>query len=858
MKILNQSFSQLVACVTLLLALGSCSGGGSSGGDPSSPPAPAAGSVTITGTVSGTVIKVVRADRADLISQADTAPLPGRPPFPFTLSNIPVGVPLKVFFFSAGQTLPLHVGNPQTNVFTVQTLGSIVLGFVTLSNGIANPSNQPSNVFLGNPDPSIPPGIEPPPATLTVATPAPATGSIVVGFAVQNFSIGGQGQQHLHIRVDGGSTRHFFNGQAHKVLDDSEQATSDVQWQTSNSFLLNSLSVGQHQVEVTLATASNTEFTNPEAIPLPVTVTINNPPSPPAILTITSPSPGTSLPSGLVSVSFTVQGVIGAQGAPHLHIYLDGGAANHFFNAPTNQVLDGNGQPVASIARETSTSFQLSGLSTGPHTIRLVLANAADQDLQNAEANPPTLNIMIEASPGSSTVAVTSGASFLSSPVRITFSVTDFTIGLPGTPHLRFSIDGGPLNDFYNGGSINSDNGVQLDGFHTHTVHWASPTSFDLFGLPTGQHQVRLALVDASNTESPGTSVTHKFNVEQLPTGELQLQSVLDGLIFPAALAQAPDGRIFFNERLTGSIRIINPNWQLDLTPYCEVEIQVNGSEQGLLGLALDPAFSPSNEVVYVYYTAGSGNRVSKLTRSNGLCMEDVILDTLPTGGSHNGGIIHFGPDGKLYVVIGDVENASNAQDITSLAGKILRVNSEDGSAPTDNPFFSHANANAKKVYSLGHRNSFGFTFHPQTGDLWESENGVSDFDEVNRVTRGKNYGWDDSLQSGFLNRPCCINPILALPIIAPTDIVAIPGNSPIYPPAYRNNLLMAAFNDGTIRLVIPNASNPDQPGTTSVAYPGGQGGLVGMMLGSDGYVYVSNHNFNVFDGSSIFRVVPH
>jgi hypothetical protein len=68
----------------------------------------------------------------------------------------------------------------------------------------------------------------------------------------------------------------------------------------------------------------------------------------------------------------------------------------------------------------------------------------------------------------------------------------------------------------------------------------------------------------------------------------------------------------------------------------------------------------------------------------------------------------------------------------------------------------------------------------------------------------------------------------------------------------------MAAFNDGTIRLVIPNASDPDQPGTSAVAYTGGQGGLVGIMLGNDGYVYVSNHNFSSFNGSTIYRVIPH
>ena len=853
MKILKQSFSNLLACVTLLLALSSCSGGGSSGGDTSPPPAPAAGSVTITGTVSGTVIKVVRADRNELISEADTGSLPGPPPFPFTLSRIPVGVPVKVFFFSAGQTFPLYIGN--INVFTVQTSGSIVLGFVTLSNGIATPSNQPSNVLLGNADPSIPSGIEPPPATLTVTTPAPATGAIVVGFAVQNFSLGGQGQQHLHIRVDGGSTRHFFNGQTNNVLDDSEQATSDVQWQTSNSFRLNSLSVGQHQVEVALATASDTEFTNPEALPLPVTVTINNPPSPPAILTITSPSPGASLLAGPVSVSFTVQNfVIGALGTPHLHIYLDGGAANHFFNAPTNQVLDGNGQPVAGIVREGSTSFQLSGLSTGPHAIRLVLANAADQDLQNVEANPPTLNITIQAAPGSSTVTVTSGSSYLSSPVRITFSVTDFTIGLPGTPHLRFSIDSGPFNDFYNGPGIDSENGVLLNGIHTHFVHWTSTTSFDLFGLAAGSHQVRLVLVDENNQAltNVGSSTTQNFTVQQPPTGELQLQPVLDGLAFPVGLSLAPDGRVFYNELETGRIRIINPSWQLNPTPFCQISVAILGGEQGLLGLTLDPDFS-SNRYVYVYYTASGAtmNRVARYTESNGVCTnETAILDNLPVSETHNGGIIKFGPDGKLYVVIGDARNPTNAQDPTSLAGKILRVNA-DGSAPPDNPFISNANANAKKVFSYGHRNSYGFTFHPQTNDLWESENGPNDNDEINRIIPGGNYGWDSNQRGGILNDPCCIDPLLAFnPVIAPTGIIAIPGGSSVYPPVYRNNLFMAVFIDGTIRHIILSGANLDRLGGASVAYTGGVGGLLSLMLGADGYVYVSN-------GNGIFRLTP-
>jgi glucose/arabinose dehydrogenase len=264
----------------------------------------------------------------------------------------------------------------------------------------------------------------------------------------------------------------------------------------------------------------------------------------------------------------------------------------------------------------------------------------------------------------------------------------------------------------------------------------------------------------------------------------------------------------------------------------------------------VDPNFA-QNGFVYVYYTAGSPlrNRVVRYTDSNGSCTQEaVILENIPASSNHNGGIIQFGPDGKLYVATGDAENQASAQDMASLAGKILRIN-PDGTAPADNPFFAHPDPNAQKVYALGLRNSFGFTFHGHTGHLWQTENGPENNDEINRIIAGGNYGWPTV--RGIAGNPNFLDPILALtPPIAPTGIIAIPETSTVYPAAYRNNLFFTAWNDGTLRRIVLSGADLTQLGTSSTAFNGGQGGLLSLMLGEDGFVYVSNT-------SAVFRVVP-
>ena len=213
--------------------------------------------------------------------------------------------------------------------------------------------------------------------------------------------------------------------------------------------------------------------------------------------------------------------------------------------------------------------------------------------------------------------------------MTVLFTTQSFPIGTPGQIHLHFYLDTDPVPyRFYNGAGINDQTGVTYNGIHTHFVHWKSATSFDIFGLRSAAHTVRLVLADQNNVElqNPEATDTLNFSVSQPPPGNLQLQPVVASLNFPTSLSLAPDGRVFFSEIFTGTIRIINPQWQLVSQPFCTIAISTIGN-QGVLGLALDPNFA-ANHYVYVFYTALTTpcvNRVVRYTESSGSCTEETL-----------------------------------------------------------------------------------------------------------------------------------------------------------------------------------------------------------------------------------------
>jgi len=214
------------------------------------------------------------------------------------------------------------------------------------------------------------------------------------------------------------------------------------------------------------------------------------------------------------------------------------------------------------------------------------------------------------------------------------------------------------------------------------------------------------------------------------------VEIVAENLEIPWEIAFAPDGRIFFTERV-GNLRVIE-NGQLNPEPV--ISIDVGAGEGGLLGLALDPSYE-QNHFLYLYYTYSefpfTYNKVVRYTEKDNVLGDEIILvDKIPGAVWHDGGRLKFGPDEKLYITTGEAGNADSAQDLNSLGGKILRVNS-DGSVPSDNPFPDSI------IFSYGHRNPQGIDWDPVTGKLVSSEHGPSGergfaHDEINVIESGK------------------------------------------------------------------------------------------------------------------------
>ncbi len=274
-----------------------------------------------------------------------------------------------------------------------------------------------------------------------------------------------------------------------------------------------------------------------------------------------------------------------------------------------------------------------------------------------------------------------------------------------------------------------------------------SATVADTAAYPSGQHVLAAEAVDPGGAVSPRSQVVVSFGGSvNRPTG-FTLAALAGTLSNATALAVAPDGRIFICEQ-AGTLRVHKAG-SLLTTPFATLPTSLNG-ERGLLGVAFDPAFA-TNGYVYVHYTALSPaphNRISRLTADPAspdvaLVGSEVALVDLPnlsTATNHNGGALHFAPDGTLMVGVGDNANGSNAPDLASPLGKLLRFNA-DGTIPTDNPFYAQTTGLARATWARGLRNPFTFGFNPG-GTLIINDVGQSTWEEVNLGVPGADYGW--------------------------------------------------------------------------------------------------------------------
>lgn len=334
------------------------------------------------------------------------------------------------------------------------------------------------------------------------------------------------------------------------------------------------------------------------------------------------------------------------------------------------------------------------------------------------------------------------------------------------------------------------------------------------------------------------------------PNPPVRLEPVQVGLNWPIALGFASDGRIFFAERNTGSIRIIQGGSVLP-TPFYTLPSTATSGERGLLGLALDPAF-PSAPYVYAYQTYNDSangtvyNRIVRIVASGNVGTSySVVLRMPPLSGAtnHNGGVIAFGPDGKLWAVVGENADIALAQDPQSLLGKVLRMNA-DGSAPSDNPFVGNP-AWEGRVYSYGHRNLFGLDWHPLTKSAYVTENGPACNDEVNLLAPGRNYGWGPNQTCATPPSPPANtnrdgpSPVMPLaywtPTIAPTNAAFFTGS---LLPQSQDDLIFGAFNDRRLRdlrLSADGASVLNE--TTLLTAPSG---ILDVEMGRDGFLWVT------------------
>jgi aldose sugar dehydrogenase len=496
-----------------------------------------------------------------------------------------------------------------------------------------------------------------------------------------------------------------------------------------------------------------------------------------------SPASRTVVPTGSAAYTVTVTPLAGFTGNVNLSAAnLPTGTTAVFDPTPVN-ITDANSK-TATLTATTSASTPV-----GSHSFAVNAQSGATQHSTQATLNvvnplSADLSVTKTASPNPGQVGVPLSYRITATnngpAVATNVSVAD---ALPsGVTFVSATTTQGNCNGT---ATVNCNLGSLAVGASAIVTIGVTPGSA---GQITNSATVTATEADSDSTNNTAIATTLIQPAAPSPTmldDNLTVSTVITGLDQPTSLAFIGPNDFLVLEKATGKVkRIING--ALHSTP---LDLAVNNaSERGLLGIALHPKFS-QNGFIYLYWTESStgvdtanidevpvlGNRVDRYVWSGSTLTFDRNLIKLralqqdagqPSRGNHDGGVLRFGPDGKLYVIFGDNGRRGFMQNLASggpmpddqfggpqpdnqhLTGVILRLN-DDGTTPADNPFFNvpvnlsgEAAANIKKVFAYGVRNSFGMDFDPLSGALWTQENGDDAFDEINRVTPGFNGGW--------------------------------------------------------------------------------------------------------------------
>jgi glucose/arabinose dehydrogenase len=340
------------------------------------------------------------------------------------------------------------------------------------------------------------------------------------------------------------------------------------------------------------------------------------------------------------------------------------------------------------------------------------------------------------------------------------------------------------------------------------------------------------------NTPAPQIQ---QHNTDNTNTSTAQFEIVATGLDIPWDIAFLPDETMLVTQR-PGTLVHIEEDRTI---PIDGVE---HAGEGGLLGIALHPDFTENN-FVYLYQTTrapdGLTNRVVRYTYQDGTLRQDkMIIDDIPGAVYHDGGRIRFGPEGKLWVTVGDAGDTGAAQDPQKLNGSILRLNA-DGSIPEDNPF-------ANAVYSYGHRNPQGLTWDAK-GRLWSSEHGRSGarsgMDEINLIKPGANYGWPtiegDQTQSDMQTPKAHSGP----------DVTWAPASTQYY----NGSIFFGGLRGATLYEAIIDGEEVRE---IKEHFAGQFGRIRAVVLGPDKHLYITTSNKDgrgnpAPDDDKIIRINP-